>query len=169
GMGPAASMSGGAIELAAGQDVLLRKGLAEACVERERIAGNETSTPVLPVTYQEMIDEVEPGQRVLINDGAVRMLAVERSADGRELRCRVTVGGAVSSGKGINLPDSKIGAPAITDVDWKCVEWAVENSLDFLALSFVRHADEVHALRRRLREMCPAGRPGALDFGPQEG
>lgn len=164
----ASNQGGGAIELVAGQDVLLRRDLAEACIERESGA-HDATTPVLPITYQAMIDEVEPGQRVLINDGAIRMLAVERSADGRQLRCRVTVGGPVSSGKGINLPDSKIGAPAITEVDWTCVAWAVENNLDFLALSFVRRADEVQELRRRLKDMCPAGRPDALNYGPQDG
>ena len=70
-----------------------------------------------------------------------------------ELRCKVTVGGAVTSGKGINLPESNIKAPAITDKDWTCVEWAVEHELDFLALSFVRHADEVKSLKEKLRSL----------------
>lgn len=139
---------GGAIELAAGQDVLLRADIVEASVDADR-------TPILPVGYAGMIREVEPGHRVLINDGAIRMLAVERSESA--LRCRVTIGGPVTSGKGINLPDSEVSAPAITEADWSCIAWAVDNSLDFLALSFVRRADEVRALKRRLDDLRHPG------------
>src|SRR5690606_20022937 len=97
--------------------------------------------------------EVEPGHRVLINDGAIRMLAVERISE-RELRCQVLHGGVASSHKGINLPDSDVKAPAVTERDWEWVAWAVEHGLDFLALSFVRHAAEVRELRLRLAGMC---------------
>jgi len=149
----------GGIELKAGQDVELRRGIDAAMVEG--------GTVVLPVTYPELIHEALPGQRVLINDGAVRMLAVERDGDG--LRCRVIVGGVVSSGKGINLPDSAISATAITEQDWKNVEWAVEHGLDFLALSFVRRAEEVRELKDRLCGMCPVERyrddPASAELG----
>jgi pyruvate kinase len=138
----------GGIELKVGQDVELRRGIDAAMID-----GN---TVILPVTYAELVEEVLPGQRVLINDGAIRMLAVEREGDG--LRCRVTIGGIVSSGKGINLPDSAISAPAITAQDWKNVEWAVEHGLDFLALSFVRRAEEVRELKDRLCAMGPVDR-----------
>lgn len=134
------------VALEAGLDVIIRAGLTEACVER--------GTVVLPTTYPEMIGEVVPGQRVLINDGAIRMLAVEADVKRGELRCRVIVGGLVTSGKGINLPESDVKAPAITQRDWTCVEWAVENGLDFLALSFVREAREVNELKDRLAGMC---------------
>jgi pyruvate kinase len=144
------NQGGGVIDLSAGQDVLFRTDVAEAMVQTER--SGDLKTPVFPVTYPEMITEVEPGHRVLINDGAIRMLAVEKAAG--TLRCRVTQGGPVTSGKGINLPDSEVSAPAITPVDWQCVEWAVEQRLDFLALSFVRRPQEVHALKRRLEELC---------------
>jgi pyruvate kinase len=151
----------GGLELEAGQDVLLCPGLAEACVRLDRAGA---AVAALPVTYPNLVDEVRPGHRVLINDGAVRMLAVERSDDGSELRCRVTVGGVVSSGKGINLPDSDISAPAITARDWACVDWAAGAGLDFLALSFVRRASEVLALRDRLGGLC-AGKGSAESGG----
>jgi pyruvate kinase len=137
------------VALASGQDVVFCKGGARKGID----------AAVLPTTYPAMIDEVEAGERVLINDGAVRMLAVERSPDAGELRCRITVGGVVSSGKGINLPDSEIGAPAITARDWACVSWSVEQGLDFLALSFVRRAAEVLELRRRLVELAQGESP----------
>ncbi|MDX2147638.1 MAG: pyruvate kinase [Planctomycetota bacterium] len=142
----------GGIMLNAGQDVLLRRGIPLAFVDS---TDPSNPTPVFPLTYEKLVDEVEPGHKVLINDGAIRMLAVERSADGKDLRCRVTLGGLVTSNKGINLPQSKLSAPAITDKDWECVAWAVQHGLDFLALSFVRGPEEVAQLKQRLEEICP--------------
>jgi pyruvate kinase len=110
------------------------------------------TTPVLPTTYPQMVREVAPGQRVLINDGAIRMLAVETSASGDELRCVVKIGGKITSKKGINLPDSVLSIRALSDRDWECAQWALRNDLDFLALSFVRTGDDVAELNRRLAE-----------------
>lgn len=141
------------IMLKAGQDVLIQRGLSVARVEQQ----HGVEVVVLPTTYPRMIDEVKAGQRVLINDGAIRMLCVEHHPEGDagrgELRCRVTVGGLVTSGKGINLPQSELSAPAITEKDWECVAWAVENQLDYLALSFVRKPEEVRELKVRLAQM----------------
>ncbi|MEM1444980.1 MAG: pyruvate kinase [Planctomycetota bacterium] len=101
----------------------------------------------LGTTYPQMVHEVEEGHRVLINDGAIRMLAVdhEPAGDGLpdRLICNVTHGETLSPKKGINLPDSTISAPSLTEWDRKCAAWAVEHDLDFLALSFVRKADDI--------------------------
>lgn len=137
-------------ELAMGQEVLFGDAA-------------EPGTPTLPTTYAPIATEVTPGQRVLINDGAVRLLAVERGE--RALRCRVTVGGPISTGKGINLPDTALSVPAITDRDWDCVAWAVEHQVDFLALSFVRSAAEVHLLKERLAQLCPVHGGAAAGSG----
>jgi pyruvate kinase len=88
------------------------------------------------------------------------MLAVDRR-DGEWLRCRVTFGGRVTSKKGVNLPDTDLRMPAITERDWACVEWAVKHGLDFLALSFVRSADEVWHLKEKLVGMCSVERTHA--------
>jgi pyruvate kinase len=143
------AMPPGGVTLAAGEDVLFDTGATEA--------GAHAGTRVVPVTYQRLPDEVLPGHRVLINDGAVRLIAMERAATDppRSLRCRVTLGGPVSSHKGMNLPDSDVSAPALTEKDWECVQWAVAHGLDFLALSFVKNAAEVIELRKALAGMCP--------------
>lgn len=137
------------IMLTPGQDVIIRRNVDVSWVADDGVA-------VLNTTYEELIEEVKPGQRVLINDGAIRMLAVEDAAASaaRELRCRVTVGGKVTSSKGINLPESDVAAPAITERDWECVEFAVEHGFDFLALSFVRTPNEVNELKAKILELC---------------
>jgi pyruvate kinase len=96
-------------------------------------------------TYDRLIDDVKPGERILLNDGAVRMLVVEVSGDW--FRCAVSSGGRVSNGKGINLPESRLTAPALGEHDERCVRWAAENGIDILALSFARGEAEVVALR----------------------
>jgi pyruvate kinase len=142
----------GGLMLAAGTDVILKKNLDLAFIDNS----DPTAPRVfLPLTYPQLVDEVQPGHRVLINDGFIRMLAMDADKAKGELRCRVKVGGLVTSKKGINVPDSDLTAPAITARDWECVSWSVENGMDFLALSFVRTPDEVTELRSRLEQMCP--------------
>ncbi|MBY0261111.1 MAG: pyruvate kinase, partial [Phycisphaerales bacterium] len=140
----------GGVSLSVGQDVVFTSAAGDRF--------EEAGTVVLPSGWAGLAGAVKPGERVLINDGAVRLLAVERrGADGAGvLRCRVMVGGLVTSKKGINLPDSKIDGSAITEQDWRHVEFAVAQGLDFLALSFVRSAAEVVELKTALAGMCAA-------------
>ncbi|KDO25526.1 pyruvate kinase [Saprolegnia parasitica CBS 223.65] len=143
-VGDTASRSGGGlIHVHAGDVVVLSATATEAHIR-------DDGTPVLSLTYKDMVHEVEAGHLVLINDGAIRMRAI--GVDGDELKCQVLVGGDITSGKGINLPESNIKAPAITDKDWACVEWAMAHDLDYVALSFVRNANEVNALKAKLSE-----------------
>ncbi len=124
----------------------------------------------LPSDHPHLATDVLPGHRVLINDGAIRLLAIDREPGDapHALRCRVTVGGAVSSRKGINLPDSDVETSAITDQDWQHVEWAVAHGLDFLALSFVRKPEEVIELRKALMGMCAIGGSPFRDAPPAD-
>ena len=135
-----------------GCDVVLKKGIALAYVDN---SDPEHPTPVFPLAYEKLVDEVEIGHKVLINDGNIRMIATDVDLKKGELRCRVMVGGLVTSKKGINVPQTRLSAPAITEQDWRCVEWAVAHGIDFLALSFVREAREVLELKERLATMCP--------------
>jgi len=84
------------------------------------------------------------GHRVLIDDGNVGLRAIAKRAD--ELVCRCEVGGAVSDHKGINLPDSVVSAPALTDKDLTDLDWAIQHDLDLVGLSFVRHPDDLSRL-----------------------
>lgn len=97
----------------------------------------------------ELIHEVKVGHRVLIDDGMVQ-LRVKRIHSDR-LECACEVGGAIRTRKGLNLPDSDLEMSALTDKDREDLAWALENELDFVALSFVRSAKDL----QELRELMP--------------
>ncbi|MEX0887383.1 MAG: pyruvate kinase [Phycisphaeraceae bacterium] len=124
-------------------------------VEQDGLVERDTrrGAVIVPSTYPALVREVQPGHRVLIDDGQIRSLAVERVTDetgAARLVCQVIHGGPLSDRKGINLPDTPIAAPSLTPWDRQCVAWAIENELDFLALSFVRKREDVEQLRALL-------------------
>ena len=100
--------------------------------------------------FSQLVDEVQVGQRVLIEDGLLRFVCTEKKGD--ELICNCTAGGILKSSKGINLPDTAVNVPSMTERDWECVDWAVDQRLDYLALSFVRKADDLKELRAYLTD-----------------
>ncbi|MEO0586023.1 MAG: pyruvate kinase [Planctomycetota bacterium] len=149
------SVDDGRIDLAPGDHV-------EIIHDPERAGSRNPDTGVvtLACTYEHVAQEVEPGDRVLINDGAIRMLCTDRVLNDRDglhlgdrLICSVVVGGPVTNKKGINLPDSDLSAPSMTEWDGICAEWAVENDLDFLALSFVRRGEDIEQLQALLKSL----------------
>jgi pyruvate kinase len=105
---------------------------------------------LISTNYPGLIDDLDVGQRVLIDDGAIRMICTDKDPAAGLIRCRVTTGGTLQSNKGFNLPHTQVNLPSITDKDWADVDFAVENNVDYIALSFVRSADDVLALRKYL-------------------
>ncbi|MDH4201728.1 MAG: pyruvate kinase [Phycisphaerae bacterium] len=100
--------------------------------------------------FADLITEVQVGERILIDDGQLVFSVVEKKAD--RLICKVVVGGALSSHKGMNLPDTQLSVPAITEKDWRCVDWAIANELDYLSLSFVQRAEEIISLKDYIKD-----------------
>jgi len=119
----------------------------------------------ISTNYPAMIDEVKPPARVLIDDGRIRLRVVEARTD--ELVCQVDIGGRLADHKGINLPDSDISAPSLTAKDLRDLEWAVQADLDFVALSFVRTADDLCALKAALTQRGSAAKVVAKIEKPQ--
>ncbi len=99
-------------------------------------------------SYERIVSDVWIGQRVLIDDGNIELEVLDRADD--HIACKVVRGGYMRSQKGLNLPDTDITLPTITERDWKCVDWAIDNRLDFLAVSFVRRAADITELKQRL-------------------
>jgi pyruvate kinase len=120
---------------------------------------------MLAANYPSLVREVQPGHRVLIDDGHIRLLAIaqepaesQASDASPTLVCRVTQGGCIAPRKGVNLPDTHLSLPSVTDYDWQCVQWAIEQELDYLALSFVRSERDIEALRAGVKRI--SGDPG---------
>lgn len=134
------------VHLEPGSTVIMqRDAVADAPV-------GEDGSVRLSTTYDGLVDDVRHGERVLIDDGAIRLLVVEKRPD--EVVCTVTHGGSVQTGKGVNLPETALGVATITERDWHHVRWSIEHDIDFLALSFVRSADDVHELRTGIAQIA---------------
>lgn len=118
----------------------------ELIIQRQPIVGRDGR---VNCTYANLVDDVTVGDRLLIEDGLLRFVCTDKNFN--EIACRCTIGGVLKSSKGINLPNTTINVPSITERDWQCTDWAIENDLDYLALSFVRKAEDLHLLREHLR------------------
>lgn len=110
----------------------------------------------LTLTEPEVLVDVRPGQRLLLDDGRMQLEAIW--ADGSRLITRVTVGGSLKPNKGLNLPDTPLTIPALTDRDHAALAAAAKAGVDWVALSFVRGpeaADEVRAAMARVGLNAP--------------
>jgi pyruvate kinase len=99
----------------------------------------------LPVTYEQLANDVHVGDRILINDGLIELVVLD--VDAPRVVARVLHGGMLTSHKGINLPGVHVSAPSITDKDREDVAFAVEQNLEYVALSFVRKAEDIIEMR----------------------
>ena len=105
----------------------------------------------LSTSYEQIAQDVEPGHRILMDDGLME-LKVEGIQDG-EVVCRVVNGGRISSHKGLNFPDSSLSVGGLTDKDLEDLRFGVQElGPDWVAASFVRSGDEVKEIKERIRE-----------------
>jgi len=101
-------------------------------------------------TYPELVQDVAPGDTLLLDDGAVELLV--QAVTGPAIRCRVVNGSKLSNNKGINKKGGGLSAPALTDKDKADIAFAAEIAADYVAVSFVRSSDDVDLARECLRE-----------------
>jgi pyruvate kinase len=104
----------------------------------------------IPTTYATLANDVSAGDRVLLDDGLME-LRVE-SISGNRVRCCVVRGGLLKENKGMNLPGVRVSAPSLTDKDLADLEFALAADVDYIGLSFVQRAEDVHDLRKRMPE-----------------
>lgn len=104
------------------------------------------------VTWPTLAEDVEIGERVLFADGALsgKVIDIRRDISPAEVDIKIEVGGTLLSKKGINLPESNIKAPALTPKDEADLIVGVQAGIDYVALSFARHADDIRMLQSRL-------------------
>ncbi|TGD58494.1 pyruvate kinase [Flavobacterium humi] len=98
------------------------------------------------MNYKAFPKDVNPGERILLDDGKLIFEAVETNKE-TEVVCRVIQGGPLKSKKGVNLPNTKVSLPALTQKDIKDALFAIENNVDWIALSFVRTPKDLEELR----------------------
>lgn len=108
------------------------------------------SNRLIPSQYASLADDVVVGNRILLSDGELEfeVEAIEAS----EISCRVIYGGILKNHKGINLPGVNVSAPSLTDKDRQDAKFALQLGVDFLALSFVRTAEDIHELKSLINE-----------------
>lgn len=122
----------------------------------------------LPVVYDALAQDVEPGSLVLIDDGSLRLVVSRK--DGEGVWARVVAGGLAQSKKGVNLPGVAVSAPSLTEKDVEDLQVAVDLGADWVALSFVRRPEDmiearerVHALSGEAPVVAKLERPEAIE------
>ncbi len=123
---------------------------------------------LIPSQYRVLADDVEEGNRILLDDGNIELLV--KSVDETEITCEVVGGGVLSDHKGMNLPGVNISSPSLTENDHVDAHFALKLGVDFLALSFVRRGSDVDDLRALISEtnahaaiIAKIEKPEALD------
>ena len=129
----------GGVTLADGGQVTLHAGVDELS------SYGDGGVPQLPVVYEHLAKDLEPGALVLIDDGLLRF--VVSGIDGDRVHARVVAGGVATSRKGVNMPGVEVSAQSLTDKDRRDVETMVEIGVDWIALSFVRRPQDVVGVR----------------------
>ncbi|MBU1032702.1 MAG: pyruvate kinase [Patescibacteria group bacterium] len=128
---------------------LPEKGVKLVAGEKAIFAtGTDILPDDIPVTLQTLHQDVEKGERILMDDGLLEVL-VER-VQGRRIFTKVIQGGDLTSHKGMNLPSTKLRLSALSAKDKEDAEFGVKLGVDYIALSFVRSAQDVRDLRRLL-------------------
>ena len=111
---------------------------------------NATGSPErLPVSWEGLPGAVSDGDEIYLADGRIRLRC--REAEGSEVRCLVEAGGPVSSHQGLNLPGVDVPLPAAGREDLGWIDFAIEHGIDLLAVSFVRRAEDLEPVERRIR------------------
>ena len=137
----------GAVELRSGQAFHLDAGCPLDAGDGGRVG----------VTYAELASDVAPGDTLLLDDGAIELRVEEVRGDC--ICCRVAIGGRLSDNKGINKKGGGLSAPALTAKDRNDIRFAAEIQADYVAVSFVRNADDVRIAREIFQE---AGGQGGI-------
>lgn len=115
---------------------------------REKVVGTRER---IYISYPNLHNDVKVGEKIMIDDGKLEVVVAEVTKEG-EVKVRVTYGGVLLPKKGVNLPDTAISLPAMTPKDIEDFEFIVKHELDWVALSFVRKADDIIDLKRRVAE-----------------
>lgn len=107
-------------------------------------------SPLIPVAYEHLHADVKAGDTILLDDGVLEVKV--KGVTGHDIECEVVAGGTLKSHKGINVPGVTLTAEPMTEKDYADVRFGVEQRVDWVALSFVRHAEDILKLRQTIDE-----------------
>ena len=124
-----------------GQAVIRHSG--HFTLDRNPEPGDETR---VELPHPELFGLLEKGQRLLINDGKIRLRVIR--ADENEILCSAEVGGVISDRKGVNVPDAEVPIPALTDKDRRDLDFAMSQGVDWIGLSFVQRPEDLAEARK---------------------
>ena len=120
--------------------------------DAELVAGaTQAPPPAVPVTYEHLAEDLAPGDRVLLDDGAIELEV--RSVKGDRVRCLVRRGGTIRSRKGVNLPGVRVSAPSLTAKDRADLATSIRAGVEYAALSFVRRPADVIEAKQAIADL----------------
>ncbi len=128
----------GALKIAPG-DILTFSSKEKVVGTKERIY----------ISYPNLHNDVKIGEKIMIDDGKLEVVVVDILKNG-DVQVRVSYGGTLLPNKGVNLPDTAISLPAMTEKDLEDFDFIVKHELDWVALSFVRRAEDIIELKNRV-------------------
>jgi len=129
----------GGVEIKQGQEIILR------------CDGSVSTNDHLATNYTQLAKDVKVGDAILLDDGKLE-LKVLHTDHNVEVRCEVIYGGVVKPRKGINLPDTSVSAPSLTEKDLRDLYFGLENNIEWVALSFVRSVKDIQEIKRIIEE-----------------
>ncbi|RAV28261.1 pyruvate kinase [Sinomicrobium soli] len=130
------------------EDVVVNKGDEITFITGEEFKGSREK---VYMNYEAFPRDVQPGERILLDDGKLIFEVVDTDKKST-VKAKVIQGGALKSKKGVNLPNTKVSLPALTEKDIKDAIFAIGKEVDWIALSFVRHSQDLIDLQELIRE-----------------
>lgn len=124
--------------------IVIEAGQELTITTKDLIGNNKIAS----TSYKTLPNDVKTGDMILIDDGKLELKVKE--VRGHEVLTEVVYGGPLKSRKGINLPFSKVSAPSLTEKDFIDLEFGLKNDLDWIALSFVRKAQDIEVMREKI-------------------
>ena len=133
-------------------NIIIERGQELIITTQELLGNNEIAS----TSYKNLPQDVKIGDMILVDDGKIELKVKE--VRNEDVVTEVVYGGPLKSRKGINLPFSRVSAPSLTDKDLKDLEFGIRNEVDWIALSFVRKANDIKSMRAILDKNNSASR-----------
>jgi len=115
------------------------------------VGDTQTDPGIIPTVYEKLVDDVQPGSRILLDDGRMELRVI--ATGGGKVRCLVVKGGNLKDKKGINLPLVNVSAPSLTDKDLEDLRFCTGIGIDWVALSFVRTPNDIMNIKVELARL----------------